>query len=65
MAEQSEKLHEVAEKLLIGEYHRHVFLCTGDKCCTTEVGQEAWEALKKELKDDDQFADTFLRHPER
>src|SRR5215211_3094792 len=44
-------LPEVAAKLGIGAYHRHVFLCTGDKCCPAEVGEAAWEALKKELKD--------------
>lgn len=44
-------LSEVARKLGIGEYHRHVFLCTGDKCCTPDEGNAAWEALKKELKD--------------
>ena len=44
-------LPEVAAKLGIGAYHRHVFLCTGDKCCTAEVGAAAWDALKKELKD--------------
>ena len=43
-------LPEVAAKLGIGSYHRHVFLCIGDSCCTTEVGQAAWEALKDELK---------------
>jgi len=42
---------EVAAKLGIGSYHRHVFLCAGDKCCTAEVGQAAWEVLKQELKD--------------
>ncbi len=41
----------MAAKLGIGSYHRHVFLCTGDKCCTTEVGTAAWDALKSELKD--------------
>lgn len=46
-------LQEVAAKLKIGEFHRHVFLCTGDKCCTSEVGHEAWEELKKLLKDKD------------
>jgi (2Fe-2S) ferredoxin len=52
MAEQlGNKLQDVAEKLLIGAFHRHVFLCTGGKCAGEEVGQEAWEALKKELKD--------------
>jgi len=44
-------LPEVAAKLGIGSYHRHVFLCAGDKCCTAEVGQAAWEALKQELKE--------------
>lgn len=49
--DKSGTLPEVAEKLGIGSYSRHVFLCTGDKCCTAEVGQAAWEALKSELKD--------------
>lgn len=49
--DKSGTLPEVAAKLGIGSYHRHVFLCTGDKCCTAEVGAAAWEALKKELKD--------------
>jgi len=42
---------EIAPKLGIGAYHRHVFLCVGDSCCTTEVGLAAWDALKQELKD--------------
>jgi (2Fe-2S) ferredoxin len=50
MFEESEKLTEIADKLLIGEYHRHVFLCIGDSCCTAEVGAAAWETLKEELK---------------
>ena len=49
--DKSGSLPEVAEKLGIGEYQRHVFLCTGDKCCTTEVGLAAWDVLKQELKD--------------
>lgn len=49
--DKSGSLPELVEKLGIGKYHRHVFLCTGDKCCTTEVGQAAWEVLKQELKD--------------
>src|SRR6202044_3761373 len=44
-------LHDVAQKLKIGEYHGHVFLCTGGKCNTEEVGQEAWEELKRLLKE--------------
>ena len=42
---------EMAAKLKIGAFHRHVFLCIGDACCTSEAGQAAWEALKRELKD--------------
>ena len=44
-------LHELAEKLLIGQYHRHVFLCTGESCSAAGVGEAAWEVLKRELKD--------------
>lgn len=50
MAEPLEALKDVAQKLLIGQYHRHVFLCIGDDCCTSLQGEAAWEALKKELK---------------
>lgn len=41
---------EMAEKLLIGHYSRHVFLCIGDACCSAEAGAKAWEVLKDELK---------------
>lgn len=44
------KLAEIASKLRIGAFHRHVFLCIGESCCTAEVGQAAWEALKAELR---------------
>src|SRR6478735_6039516 len=50
MSEVQERLAKVAATLFIGEYRRHVFLCTGDKCCTSEVGLAAWEVLKSELK---------------
>ena len=51
MSEDREELRTVAAKLGIGAYRRHVFLCTGPNCCTPEAGQEAWEALKKQIKD--------------
>ncbi|HET6574761.1 MAG TPA: hypothetical protein VFG68_14245 [Fimbriiglobus sp.] len=53
MSEDRAKLGEIAAKLRIGGYHRHVFLCIGGTCCPSKVGEEAWEALKKELKDRD------------
>jgi (2Fe-2S) ferredoxin len=46
-----EQLKAVAAKLGVGAYQRHIFLCTGPNCCTPEVGQEAWEVLKRTLKD--------------
>jgi (2Fe-2S) ferredoxin len=51
MSEKEEQLGGAVNKVGIGGYARHVFLCTGPNCCTPEVGLEAWEALKKELKD--------------
>ena len=47
----TESLPVIAEKFGVGHYHRHVFLCIGDDCCTAECGDEAWQALKKELKE--------------
>lgn len=46
-----EKLKEIAQKLGIGTYSRHVFLCTGPSCCTEKEGLEAWEELKKQIKE--------------
>jgi (2Fe-2S) ferredoxin len=51
MPEPSTDLPAIADKLLIGHFHRHVFLCIGDACCTSETGREAWEKLKSELKE--------------
>ena len=45
------KLAQAAEKLLIGSFHRHVFLCIGDSCCDKKVGNRAWDALKDLLKE--------------
>src|SRR5437016_78227 len=51
MSEKIDHLQAAASKLGIGQYRRHVFLCTGPTCCTPETGLEAWEALKKKLKE--------------
>src|SRR5947199_7379099 len=50
-SEKKQELQQVAAKLGIGQYRRHVFLCTGPNCCTPETGLAAWETLKKTLKD--------------
>jgi (2Fe-2S) ferredoxin len=51
MSQESEQLQSAAAKLGIGGYRRHVFLCTGPNCCTPDEGLAAWEALKKEVKE--------------
>lgn len=51
MSDSREELRAAADKLGIGSYRRHVFLCTGPSCCAPEAGLAAWEALKKGLKD--------------
>lgn len=51
MSDEQEQLRNVAAKLGIGGYRRHVFLCTGPDCCTPEAGLAAWEVLKKSLKE--------------
>jgi (2Fe-2S) ferredoxin len=45
------KLQGNAAKLGIGNYSRHVLLCTGPTCCTEKEGLEAWEELKKQIKE--------------
>jgi (2Fe-2S) ferredoxin len=47
----TESLPVIAEKLGIGQYHRHVFLCIGADCCMPETGDAAWHELKRQLKD--------------
>lgn len=51
MPDEREQLADVAKKLMIGDYKKHVFLCIGETCCSSEAGNQAWEDLKKELKD--------------
>jgi (2Fe-2S) ferredoxin len=45
------QLSRIAEALNIGGYHRHMFLCIGPDCCTSEQGQESWDYLKRRLKE--------------
>jgi (2Fe-2S) ferredoxin len=54
MNDENAKLANIAEKLLVGQFHRHVLLCVGDACCNAigkDAAQAAWEKLKSELKD--------------
>lgn len=51
MSECDDELKKAAANVGIGGYCRHVFLCTGPSCCTPEIGQAAWEALKAAIKE--------------
>jgi (2Fe-2S) ferredoxin len=51
VTDNDEQLHLAASKVGIGTYRRHVFLCTGPKCCTPEEGSVAWEALKAQIRE--------------
>jgi len=49
-----EDLERIAETLCIGRTRRHVFLCcdqTKPKCCSREESLEAWDYLKRRLKE--------------
>jgi (2Fe-2S) ferredoxin len=46
-----DRLDKAAAALKLGQYRRHIFLCTGPNCCTPEQGQESWEYLKRRLKE--------------
>jgi (2Fe-2S) ferredoxin len=38
------------EKMGINAAQRHVFLCVGPNCCSTDAGLATWEVLKERLK---------------
>lgn len=49
-----DELRECVESLGIEKCTRHIFLCadqTKPECCLKEAGLEAWEYLKKRLKE--------------
>ncbi len=48
------KLQKIAKNLGIPETRRHIFLCcdqSKDKCCDRKRANEAWDFLKKRLKE--------------
>ncbi len=47
---EGKSLSQIAELYGIGQYETHFFLCTGPDCCTPEVGEAAWKALKRKIK---------------
>jgi (2Fe-2S) ferredoxin len=45
------QLERIAGNLKIGSYRRHILLCTGGDCASSELQSEAWLYLKKRLKE--------------
>ncbi len=41
---------EFAQAFGIGKLTRHLFLCIGPDCCTSEAGEATWEHVKKRMK---------------
>ncbi len=50
-AHKGKSLPEIAQLYGVGQYERHFLLCTGPECCTEEVGQAAWNALKTKTRE--------------
>jgi (2Fe-2S) ferredoxin len=49
-----QELSAAVEKLGLGKFKRHIFLCadpTEAKCCDRDQGRAAWEFLKQRLKE--------------
>ncbi|MEO6035356.1 MAG: (2Fe-2S) ferredoxin domain-containing protein [Verrucomicrobiota bacterium] len=49
-----DELSKAVQSLGLSEYTRHIFLCADPaepKCCAREKGIEAWEFLKRRLKE--------------
>ena len=41
----------MATEFGVGKLARHIFICLGPDCCTSEQGEETWEYLKRRLKE--------------
>jgi len=45
------RLRQIAEKLKLADFTRHIFLCVGGKCARESAQQEAWAFLKSRLRE--------------
>lgn len=41
----------MAEKFGIGRLARHLLICAGPDCCTSDAGDQTWEYVKKRMKE--------------
>ena len=49
--ESTHPLAAAVEKIKLGRAKRHIFLCTGGKCAPAAEQLEAWEYLKRRLRE--------------
>jgi (2Fe-2S) ferredoxin len=50
-AAQTDITERLAQSLRIGEYARHIFLCTHGDCAPEEAAKESWSFLKRRLRE--------------
>ena len=50
-APEIDRLEKISTKLHLRDYRRHIFLCVGGDCAASEDQQEAWQFLKRRLKE--------------
>lgn len=53
MSTNTEDLEKTIDRLNIKNLKRHIFLCAGEKCCSSEVGLSTWNFLKERTKSQD------------
>jgi len=47
----SARLNEISKKLHLSTIKRHIFLCVGGKCARQTTQDEAWDFLKRRLRE--------------
>jgi len=47
----TERLERISKKLHLPDYQRHIFLCVGGDCSPASEQEEAWQFLKRRLKE--------------
>ena len=50
-APEIDRLEKISTKLHLRDYRRHIFLCVGGDCAASEDQQDAWQFLKRRLKE--------------
>jgi (2Fe-2S) ferredoxin len=45
------RLERISQKLHLADYTRHIFLCVGGDCASSDVQEAAWAFLKRRLSE--------------